>query len=162
MTLLFAPEVTLIDSYGLAYCSGLTKLDFPKLATVGTYAFYGCSGIQGKVIFSGVTKLPTQSCYGMSNITSIDLPVCTNIADQVLRYCSKLDTIILRSPTVCTLGNVNSFYNTPFASNGAGGKLYVPAALVESYKTAAKWSTIFGYGTNEFLAIEDYPEICGA
>lgn len=156
-----APEVVSIGTYGLAYCYDLAKIDFPKLETIGTYGLYYCSGVQGDLVFPALTAAPTQCFCRMSGITSIDLPVCTSILDQVFRYCSKLDTIILRSTTLCTLGNINTFYNMPFASGKSGGKLYVPSALVESYKTAAKWSTILGYATNEIRAIEDYPEICG-
>lgn len=151
-----APEVVSIGSYALSGCSGLATMHFPKLETVGTYAFTGCSNVQGAIVLPKVTKLPTQSCYNMNDITSLDLPVCTSIADQTLRYCEKLSTLILRSTTLCTLGNINTFYNTPFASGKSGGKLYVPAALVGSYQTASKWSTIYGYGTNEFRALEDY------
>ena len=32
----------------------------------------------------------------------------------------------------------------------------VPAALVESYKTATNWAAYWGYGNNKFLALEDY------
>lgn len=156
MVTLNAPELESIGTYALSYCYELNSMNFPKLKTVGTYAFYYCSGVQGDVVLPAVSTLPTQSCSRMSGITSIDLPVCTSITDQVFRYCSKLNTIILRSTTLCTLGNVNTFYNMPFASGQAGGKLYVPAALVDSYKAAAKWSTILGYATNEIRALEDY------
>lgn len=151
-----APEVVSIGTYGLAYCYDLAKIDFPKLETIGTYGLYYCSGVQGDLVFPALTDAPTQCFCRMSGITSIDLPVCTRILDQVFRYCSKLDTIILRSTTLCTLGNINTFYNMPFGSGQAGGKLYTPAALVESYKAAAKWSTILGYATNEIRALEDY------
>lgn len=156
MVRLSAPKVTSIGTYGLAYCYDLAKLDFPKLATIGTYGFYNCSGVQGDLVFPELTGATTQCFSRMSNITSIDLPACNSIADQSFRYCSKLTTLILRSTTLCTLGNINTFYNTPFASGKAGGKLYVPSALVESYKTASKWSTILGYATNEIRALEDY------
>lgn len=151
-----APEVEGMGIYALANCTKLQSMHFPKLVTIGNYAFYSCSGVQGALVLPAVTALPTQSCCRMSGITSLDLPACKSIGDQVFRYCSKLDTIVLRSTTVCTLGNVNTFYNMPFGSGQAGGKLYVPAALVSSYQTAAKWSTIYGYGTNEFRALEDY------
>lgn len=156
MTRINAPEVTSIGMYGFGNCYDLTEINFPKLKTIGTYGFYYCSGVQGNLVFPALTAAPTQSFCRMSNITAIDLPVCKSIADQVFRYCTNLKTIILRSTTLVTLGNVNSFYNMPFGSGQSGGKLYVPSALVESYKTAAKWSTIYGYGTNEFRALEDY------
>ena len=37
------------------------------------------------------------------------------------------------------------------------GYVYVPASLIETYKTATNWSAF----ANQFRAIEDYPEICG-
>lgn len=151
-----ASEVKSIGTYGLAYCYDLAELNFPKLETIGTYGFYYCSSVQGDLVFPALSAATTQCFSRMSNITSIDLPVCKSIADQVFRYCSKLRTIILRSTTLCTLGNINTFYNMPFGSGQVGGKIYVPAILVESYKTAARWSTIYGYGTNEFRALEDY------
>jgi hypothetical protein len=93
----------------------------------------------------------------MSNITSVDLHVCNSIEGQAFRYCSKLNTLILRSTTLCTLGNVNALNTTPFTSSlSGGGKLYVPAALVSAYQTAKEWSTIYGYENNEFRALEDY------
>ena len=60
----------------------------------------------------------------------------------------------LRSETVCTLSNVNAFNNTPFASGETGGTVYVPQALIEDYKIATNWSTLYEAGTCNFVAIE--------
>ena len=56
---------------------------------------------------------------------------------------------------MATLGNTNAFSNTPIKSGN--GYIYVPAALVDSYKADSKWSTY----ANQIRAIEEYPEICG-
>lgn len=61
--------------------------------------------------------------------------------------------MILRSPTMCTIVHTNAFTGTPIASGT--GYIYVPSALVDTYKT--KWSAF----ANQIRAIEDYPEICG-
>lgn len=37
------------------------------------------------------------------------------------------------------------------------GYIYVPAALIDEYKTATNWATF----ADQFRAIEDYPDICG-
>jgi hypothetical protein len=66
-----------------------------------------------------------------------------------------LTTVILRVNKVCTLANVSAFNNTPI-KNGSG-YVYVPSALVDSYKAASNWSTYAA----QIRAIEDYPEICG-
>jgi len=69
-------------------------------------------------------------------------------------YCSALNTIILRGSGISTLSNANAFLNTPFASGGTGGTLYVPQALISSYQSATNWSTILGYTNNQILPIE--------
>jgi hypothetical protein len=55
---------------------------------------------------------------------------------------------------VVKLINVSAFVSTPFASGGTGGTVYVPAALVETYKTATNWSTLYAAGTCNFVALE--------
>jgi hypothetical protein len=68
--------------------------------------------------------------------------------------CKTLDTIILRCDQLVSLIHPNGFGNTPFAVNGTGGTVYVPAALIESYKTATNWVTLYEAGTCNFVAIE--------
>ena len=51
---------------------------------------------------------------------------------------------------MATLSNTNAFSSTPIASGT--GYIYVPRALVDSYKAASKWSTY----ANQFRALEDY------
>lgn len=64
------------------------------------------------------------------------------------------NTLILRSSTPTALNNINAFRGTPFASDGTGGTLYVPNALIAAYQTATNWSTILGYANNQILPIE--------
>lgn len=52
---------------------------------------------------------------------------------------NKLVAFILRRNMLCSLGNKNSFNNTPIASGT--GFIYVPDNLVEQYKAATNWST---------------------
>lgn len=61
---------------------------------------------------------------------------------------------IYRSDAVVPLDNINAFSNTPFASGGSGGTLYVPSALISSYQSATNWSTILGYANNSIAALE--------
>ena len=93
-----------------------------------------------------------ESC---SALTTADFPAVTSIGNYAFQSCSKLTTLILRSGTMATLGNTNAFSNTPIKSGN--GYIYVPAALVDSYKADSNWSTY----SNQIRAIEDYPEICG-
>ena len=79
----------------------------------------------------------------------------TSIAATAFDTCSALTTVILRKNQVCTLANVSAFNSTPIKSGT--GYVYVPSALVDSYKTATNWSTYAA----QIRAIEDYPDICG-
>ena len=63
---------------------------------------------------------------------------------------SAFTTLILRSETVATLPSTSAFSSTPIASGT--GYIYVPRALVDSYKAASNWSTY----ANQFRALEDY------
>lgn len=60
---------------------------------------------------------------------------------------------IIRTPTVAKLVNKNALQNT-MIEDGTG-YIYVPSALVETYKTASNWVTY----ADQIRAIEDYPEI---
>lgn len=90
--------------------------------------------------------------FGSSNrLTIVDIPNVTSIADVAFCDCSELKSLILRNPeTVCTLGPTNVFLRTPITSGT--GYIYVPAALVNSYKAATNWKTY----ANQIRALEDY------
>jgi len=72
--------------------------------------------------------------------------------------CYLFDTLILRNSSVQALGNTSAFSNTPFRGyNGLSGTVYVPSALIESYKTETNWSTMFSEGHCNFAALEGSP-----
>ena len=123
---------TSIGIYAFYNCTALTTADFQAVKSIGNYAFSSCA-----------------------KLTTVNFPVATSIGDSAFNGCTALTTLILRSGTMATLSSTNAFNNTPIASGT--GYIYVPAALVDSYKAANKWSTY----ANQFRAIEDYPEICG-
>ena len=98
----------------------------------------------------------TSAFYNCSALTSVSLPVATRIGDYAFDSCTKLEALILENAdTVCQLRNTNAFRSTLIASGT--GYIYVPTALVDSYKATTNWSTY----ANQIRAIEDYPEICG-
>ena len=125
--------VTSVGDYAFGYCKQLTSVNLPLVTSVGHHAFQSCT-----------------------LLTSVNLPLVTSVGSSAFYICPQLSCVIFRTETICTLDNIYAFNSTPFASGKAGGKLLVPSALVESYKTAANWSVIWGYGTNQFLALEDY------
>jgi hypothetical protein len=127
-----APSASIIEQFAFGSCSGLASVNLPNAVTVQTYAFHACSAL-----------------------TSIDLPNATSIGVHAFNSCQALNTLILRSNTLCSLGNTAAIGGTKIASKT--GYIYVPSALVNEYQSATNWST---YST-QFRAIEDYPDVCG-
>lgn len=178
------PKVTELPSTIFQNCPSLTNIDTSNITSIEYSAFRGCSNLNtvnlDKVIYLGpqafencsslvninmpkaieIGNLAFENC---TNLTIIDLGSCISIgstdysyASQVFYDCTNLVTLILRSPKKCTLISDNYvFYNTPIASGT--GYIYVPSALLDSYKTDNMWSTYAA----QFRAIEDYPDICG-
>ena len=95
------------------------------------------------------------SFMSCSNLEKIDFDVLEEMQDADFYQCSALTAVIIRSPVVCTMSDSNAFKLTPIESGT--GYIYVPAALVDSYKAATNWSVYAG----QIRAIEDYPDICG-
>ena len=95
------------------------------------------------------------SFMGCSNLAKIDFDVLEEMKDADFYECSALKAVIIRSPAVCTMSTSNAFKSTPIASGT--GYVYVPAALVDSYKAATNWSVY----ADQIRAIEAYPDICG-
>ena len=105
----------------------ITEIADNLVTSIGAYAFHSCSAL-----------------------ASVDFPVATSIGNYAFSYCSKLTALILRSETMATLRDTIVFTSTPIASGT--GYIYVPRALVDSYKAASDWSTY----ANQIRSIEDY------
>lgn len=157
-------------------CTALTVVDFPKLTKIGAYMFQRCSGLTS-VFFPAVTSWAIDSLSNCSNLETAVFPSVTGTIDRVIRTCVKLSAvdignpqtisgntfngdsalktlIIRRTSSNTSLSNINAFGNTPFASGGSGGTLYVPNDLISSYEAATNWSTILGYANNQIKSIE--------
>ena len=111
--------------------------------------------ISGEYVNDTVTSIGLRSFAFCSALTKADFSAAKNIAASAFYDCSKLTALILRSETMCTLAHTNAFTGTPIASTT--GYIYVPAALVDSYKAATNWKSF----SSKIRAIEDYPEITG-
>lgn len=149
------PNATSIGTYAFYYCTAMTSFSAPKVTTLNTYVFYNCDRLTS-IHFPLATSIPTQCFYSCGVLKKADFGEAKSIAASALPYCEELVALILRrSDAICTLANKNAFTDTPI-ENGTG-YVYVPATLIETYKTATNWSTF----ATQFRAIEDYPEITG-
>ena len=126
-------------SSALRDCKGLVTAEFPNCAVSAGASFLGT----GPWCLAGCT-----------NLEMADLGFVTNLSNTCFYNSSKLSTIILRNTSLVSLTGVGAFTNTPFKNGGTGGEIYVPSALLSSYPTATNWSTVNGYGTITWKAIE--------
>lgn len=81
-------------------------------------------------------------------------PSYKKLTASTTQNANALHTIILRSPTLVECANTNNAIGNSFASDGTGGTLYVPSALISTYQSATNWSTILSYTNNSIQAIE--------
>lgn len=149
------PNVTVVGGSAFGYCKALTSVNLPNVTHIGTSAFQGCSALTS-VNLPNATHIGRSSTYNGSafssckSLTRIELPSILYMYHATFAGCSNLTTLILSGQNLCSLSSNNAFNNTPIASGT--GYIYVPRALIDSYKTASDWSTY----ANQFRALEDY------
>lgn len=159
--------VTTIDQYAFARCSGLDSISCDGIITVlSANAFVGSASYQMQLKSVSFPNMALASNLGTAfgsttannackELEVADIGKTTGIAANAFANCYKLQTLVLRKPTVCTLANVSALLNTPMRGyNSLTGTVYVPNDLIGSYQTATNWSTLYNNGTVTFVAIE--------
>lgn len=148
-------NVKTVNSNGIYEMPNLKEISLPELLTVKNSGITRCPNVKS-INFPKLQTIENQGFSMMKGLKQIDTSNLDSIGRYAFTTCLVLKVLILRKSTVCTLQNTDAFHNTPFANGGIGGVVLVPSALVETYKTATNWSTLYGYGTCEFLPLEEY------
>lgn len=143
------PGATEIGIHAFEYCTALKTISFPSLTLIQQFAFEECSALTAIrfPMLETIKKTAFVKCYAL---TTADFFALTSIENYVFNVCSKLKTLILRGATMCTAGGSGLLDGTLIA-NGTG-YIYVPRALVDTYKAASNWSNFAA----QFRALEDY------
>lgn len=177
ITKLHLSNVETVEDYGLYYCSALSDIDLSSVKTLGSYALGRCESLgnlylpeletagtwcfsyfnkASTVTLPKLTRLGASAFRSSAGVTKIDIGGNVGVIEGTTFFgCSKLEALILRSTVLITLNATNVFTSSKIAAGT--GYIYVPSALVDSYKAATNWSTCAA----QFRAIEDYPDICG-
>ena len=150
-------------------CSSLSQISLPECNYIGNAAFQACSSLYQVILpmCSIINDIAFRFCYslsqislpvcssigngafqGCSSLSQISLPECSYIDFNVFLNCSSLSIITIGYSGVCNLPYSNAFSATPIASGT--GSIYVPASLVDTYKSAADWS----YFSTQIFPIE--------
>ena len=72
-----------------------------------------------------------------TSLTTVNLPACTTLYENAFRSCANLNTIYMGTglSTVATMAHSNTLLDC-----SALQSIYVPASLVDKYKSATNWS----------------------
>ena len=134
--------------------AGPKIVKLPNVTTVGMWAFQMNSRVE-EVYLPNATMVSSGAFNPASNLRIADLGSVSTIQSMLFNSASTLNTVFLRrTGDIANLSSTDAFDYTPYAKSGTGGKIYVPEALIEKYKTATNWSVLYGYGKCEFVAIE--------
>ena len=152
-----APDCTSLEGYSFYHCTALESVNIPAVTTFGaSNVFDGCTSLEGVVLpvgFSGNSNAVFANCSSLKYI-DMNNPSDNLRGGNTFNNCSVLDTVVLRRTSSVVTITTTTFNNTPFASGGSGGTLYVPSDLIASYQAASNWSTILGYANNSIKSIE--------
>lgn len=143
------PECTTIHSSAFISCRSLETIYAPKTETIMACAFSDCRSLKS-IDFPVVSMISSSAfltCYELS-VASLGSSL-TNIGNTAFRSCYNLISVYIYGSNVPTLTTnaAGLFYSTPIggyttSTGGVYGSVYVPASLVDTYKTEQYWSYI--------------------
>lgn len=135
--------------YFFQYCYKLKKIHFPKLLNMyGNYAFADCGIGTDTGMIVVLPKIVALGVRAFRQCKCSDVDLGENLSEILTDtfYNGTYGNIILRGQNVVPAATTNAIKDCT--------DVYVPAALIESYKTATNWSTKYAAGTLTFHAIE--------
>lgn len=133
-------------------CTSLKNVHYDTTVYHGlgypTDMFRSCSSLEEIILYGNSGQTMFADCTALKKV---DMLAGSVSGYSCFQGCNSLIMLILRkTDSIHTLGNVSFFDGTPIASGT--GYIYVPRALVDTYKAATNWSTY----ANQFRALEDY------
>lgn len=121
-------DIITIPNGLFTYCTKLNKVIAPNATTIGSNVFANCTAL---------------TIADFSNASSFTYNTFANDSSFIALILRKTDSITI-------LRYTSAFTNTLIAKGT--GYIYVPSALIDSYKSANNWSTF----ADRFRALEDY------
>ena len=149
---------TVVDSDSFSYCSGLTSVTIGNSVTsISDHVFFGCRSLSSVTIPNSVTSIGNDVFHGCIRLTSVTIPdSVTSIGYSAFWDCSRLTSITIPG-SVTSMGywafsgcsglkNIKiSAINPPTLGSDAFEtsleKIIVPKSAINTYKSAAGWST---------------------
>ena len=181
LTSVTGSNVTDVQASGFAY-SAIESITLPFVTTIGQYAFQSCRSLT--TVHLPRTNLQAFVFLDASAVEFLFLPSAISLGMGCFQRCTNLKTVILPAIRSLNTGNVffgdanlktivlgydsvvgcnaSMFGQTPFASGGSGGDIYIPKALYDhlgdgsnlDYLHNTRWNTFNSYGTITWHPIE--------
>ena len=131
------PMCSYISSSAFQSCRSLSQLSLPVCSYIGSNAFYDCRSLSqvSLPMCESIGYMAFLSCWSLAQV---NLPACSYIGEYVFGDCSSLNRITIGYSSICSLYGSTVFDRTKITSSI--GSIYVPASLVNAYKSAVNWS----------------------
>ena len=130
------PNCIYVGNKAFFYCTNLTTVNLPACTALHEYAFRSCNNLS-YISIPNVTGLSGYCFENCTALETISLPKCSYLSRYAFRSCSNLNTIYMGTElsTVATMVQSNALLDC-----SALQSIYVPASLVDAYKSAENWS----------------------
>lgn len=132
------PKVTALDR-DVFTNSAIQQANFPLVTTIGNSCFHDTKNLTSANL-PLITALPIDA-FRNSSIRTADFAAVTNINRTAFTDCRFLETLIIRTPSVCVISDISVALRGSKIAAGTG-YIYVPDNLVDSYKAATNWVTL--------------------
>ena len=129
------PKVTTFDRE-VFLNTAIQQADFPLVTTIEN----GCFKMASKLTSANlplITTLPADA-FRNSTVRTADFAAVTNINRTAFTDCTSLETLIIRTTSVCVISDISVALRGSKIASGTG-YIYVPDNLVDSYKAATNW-----------------------
>ena len=130
------PNCLYVGNKAFFYCTRLTTVNLPACTALYDYAFRSCNNLS----YISIPNVTSVSGYCFGNCTALEtisLPKCSYLSRYAFQSCSNLNTIYMGTElsTVASMAQSNALLDCSTLQS-----IYVPASLVDKYKSATNWS----------------------
>ena len=130
------PVCSYIENNVFYNCKLLNQVNFPVCSYIGNSVFFNCYSLSQASL--PLCEYIGSGAFRTCSLQSLSLPVCSYIGGLAFYGCSSLSIITIGYSGICSLGDARTFETTQITSST--GSIYVPASLVDTYKSANYWS----------------------
>ena len=132
------PECRYIGNQTFQSCSKLNQVNLPECRYIYDFAFDNCGSLSQ--ISLPECRYIDEAAFQHCSLHQVSLPKCSYIGNGAFLQCLPLMSITIGYSSVCNMNvtDIDAFEGTYIGYGN--GSIYVPASLVEAYKSAENWS----------------------